>query len=127
MRKAFLGICGAVLLAGVSASPAAAETLLGSRKVAYLSETDVIPVPGKQRFEAIRLCVARHAVRLRDVDVVYGNGAKDDIPFRRIIGAGECTRWADLRRRRRNIARIILRYDTFGNAGPRAVVTAYGR
>lgn len=127
MRRAFLSICGAALIAGASAGPAVAETVLGSRKVAYRSETDVIPVPGKRRFGAIRLCVARHAIRLRDVDVVYGNGAKDDIPFRRIIGAGECTRWADLRGRRRDIARIILRYDTYGDAGPRAVVTAFGR
>ena len=127
MRKAFLGVCGAALLAGVTAGPAVAETVLGSRKVAYRSETDVIPVPGKRRFGAVRLCVARHAVRFRDVDVVYGNGAKDDIPVRRIIRAGECTRWVDLRGRRRNIARIVLRYDTFGDAGPRAIVTVYGR
>ena len=127
MRKVILGLCGAALLSGLTAGPAVAETLLGSRKVAYLSETDVIPVPGKRRFGAIKLCVTRHAVRFRDLDVVYGNGGKDDISVRRIIRASECTRWANLRGRRRNIARIILRYDNYGNAGPPSVVTAYGR
>ena len=117
----------AMAISATLVAPANAETVLGSRKVAYKSETDVIPVPGKKRFRAVRLCVSNHAVRFRDVDVVFGNGGRDDKAVRRVIPAGECTRWMDLRGGARNIRRIVLRYDTYGDKGARAVVTAFGR
>ena len=87
----------------------------------------MIAVPGKQRFGSIRICVKRHAVHFRDLDVVYANGGKDDLPVRQVIPAGECTRWIDLRGGQRNIRRIVLRYDTWGNSGPRALIEAWGR
>ena len=124
--KRMIGFAAAVLVA-LTGWAARAEQVLGAKVVAYGSETDVIPVPGKKRFGAIKICVHDHAVRFRDLDVVYGNGGKDDIPVRRVIPKGDCTRWVDLRGPRRNIRRIVLRYDTYGNAGPRAKITAWGR
>ena len=127
MRKFLLALAAVSTFAIGAAAPAVAEDVLGSRVVAHRSETDVIPVPGKQRYSAIRICVKRRAVRFRDLDVVYGNGGRQDLAIRRLIPAGECTRWINLLGKRRDIRRIVLRYDTFGDRGPRAVVTAYGR
>lgn len=44
-----------------------------------------------------------------------------------MINPGECTRWINLAGQRRNIARIVMRYDTLNNVGGQAVVTAFGR
>jgi len=122
------GIGALALAAAIGLSgPAHAVDVLGSREVAYGSDTDVISAPGTKRYGAVRLCVTRHAVRFTDVDVVFGNGGKQDVPVRRVIAAGECTRWVNLRGPRRNIARVVLRYDTYGDNGLRAVVTAKAR
>jgi len=123
--KLLAGAALAAMLA-IPATPASAE-LLGTRVVAYGSETDVIRVPGTTRYSAIKICVYDHAVRFRDLDVVYANGGRDDLPLRRVISAGDCTRWIDLRAGRRDIRRIVLNYETWGNSGPRAKITAQGR
>ena len=129
MRKAMVDVGVAILMLVGLASPASAQqvTLLGSRTVADLSETDVIPVPGGQGFSSIRLCVAQRAVRFRDLDIVFANGASQDASIQRRIGPGDCTRWIDLAGERRNVARIVMRYDTLRNVGVQGVVTAFGR
>lgn len=122
-----MGIAALVVAAVIGLGAPAQADILGTREVAYGSETDVIGAAGPKRYGAVRLCVSRHAVRFTDVDVVFGNGGKQDVAVRAVIPAGECTRWINLRGPRRNIARVVLRYDTYGNAGPRALVTAEAR
>jgi len=122
-----LGVLTVVAVLAIGAAPSLAETLLGSRTVAYNSETDVIQVPGAARYRSVRFCVVQRAVHFRDLDVVFRNGGQQDLQVRSVIPAGDCTRWINLRGPRRNIARIVLRYDTLDNSGPRAVVRAYGR
>lgn len=117
----------AALLVALPPLPALAATLLGTRTVAYGSDTDVIPVPGAARYHGVRLCVAERAVEMVDVDVHFANGGHQDIALRAVIPAGECTRWVDLDDPARNITALVLRYSTYGNAGPRAAVTAWGR
>ncbi len=126
LAKSIAAAAVAMTAAGTAAS-AAAEDYLGTRVVAYGSETDVIEVPGPKRFTAIKLCVSDRAVHFRDLDVVYGNGARDDLKLRVVIPKGDCTRWIDLRGGDRNIRRIVMKYDTLPNTGPRAKVTAFGR
>lgn len=117
----------ALALVAGGAAPAAADDFLGSRTVAYLSEWDAIEVPGSTVYTAIRLCVADHAVQFTDLNVIYANGGHDDLPVRLVVPAGECTRWIDLRGGRRDVARVTMRYDTWGNAGPRATISVFGR
>ena len=126
MISRILTVMVGLALAAIVATPASAE-LLGTRVVAYGSETDVIRVPGATRYSAIKICVYDQAVRFRDLDVVYANGGRDDLPLRRVIPAGDCTRWIDLRGGRRDIRRIVLNYETWGDSGPRAKITAQGR
>jgi len=124
----FHKLCMTALVAGLlTASPVAAADFLGERIVSYGSETDVIQVPGTKRYKSIRLCVKQHAVRFRDLDVVFANGGKQDIAVKQVVAKGKCTRWINLRGPKRDIRRIVLRYDTFGNSGPRALVMSYGK
>lgn len=121
-------LCLTALVAMTLPAPVAhANDFLGERLVAYNSETDVIPVPGAERYRSVRLFVKVHAVRFTDVDVIFANGGGQDIKMRKIIGPGDCTRWINLRGPRRDIRRIVLRYDTYGNNGPRALVQAFGK
>lgn len=116
-----------VAVAAFVALPAAADSFLGARIVADQSETDVINVGGNDRYQAVQFCVAQRAVHFRDIDVIFANGGHQDLPVRLLIGPGGCTRWIDLNGPRRDIAQIVLRYDTLINAGTQAVVVALGR
>jgi len=106
---------------------AQAADLLGTRTVNYGSETDVIVVGGPKTYRSVRICVHRHAVEFSDLDIIYGNGGHHDVAVRRVIPKGECTRWIDLKGPRRIVQKIVLRYDTWGNTGPRAMITARGK
>jgi hypothetical protein len=75
-------------------------------------DRDTVKVSDRYRFRAIRLCAERAPVAMRDLDVIYGNGRRDDINVRARIRAGTCTRALDLQGgRNREIERILLYYD----------------
>ena len=101
--------------------------VIGSREVADHLERDVISGRGDGRFRQIRICVAHRAVRFQDVDIVFGNGGRQDVRMRERIGRGECTRAIDLKGERRFIRRIIFRYETIRDRGRQARVTVFGR
>ena len=122
----FLAFAFACLGATLS-TPVSAETHLGSVMVRYNTDTDVIPVPSAVFYGAVRFCVSQSAVHMHDLDAHFANGGHQDLWVRAVVRAGECTRWIDLNGPRRNLTSIVLRYDTIGASGPRAVVSAYGR
>lgn len=101
--------------------------VLGSKAVDHNTETDIIAPPSKAWFKTIRLCVERRAVHFRDFDIVYGNGQKQDVAIKKIIRPGECTRNIDLIGKERHIDRIVMRYETLRDTGPKAHVTVSGR
>lgn len=113
---------------GAAASTAQAAELLGCRSVGFINDRDVIPV-GRQdgKFRAIQLRVQGNAIEMRDLAVVYGNGARDDLPVRSFIAAGGETRWIDLRGANRFIRRIELTYASRPNFRGQAEVCAFGR
>ncbi|MEM7189938.1 MAG: hypothetical protein AAF439_10035 [Pseudomonadota bacterium] len=123
----FLRAAALVLVASIVAPATAdARDLLGTKTVKLRAETDVVRTPGTQRYRSVQICVAQRAVRFGDLDIVFANGDKVDARVRNVIRAGDCTRWIDLPGARRDIRRIVLRYDTLGG-GKRAKVTAWGR
>ena len=128
MRKALFCAAGIALVSVFSATPSLAQKWvnLGSRSVADNTETDVIGASGAGPFRRIKLCVSRRAVAFKDLDVVFGNGGSQDLKIRRRIGPGQCTRAIDVKGGRRNIKRVIMRYETIRNKGPQAVVTVFG-
>lgn len=128
MFRAFAMVAGAsLLLVGMSAAQAQAWERLGSRMVSDKTETDSVSGVGEGRFSQVRLCVARRAVAFRDVDVVFGNGGKQDVKIRKRIGVGECTRAIDLKGNKRRVRRVVMRYETIRDKGPQAVVTVFAR
>ena len=66
---------------------------------------------GKRRYTQLRLCSLGAPIRLIDVDVVFGNGKRQDIQTRDLMEAGACTRPHDLQGDRRDIARMEVRYQ----------------
>jgi hypothetical protein len=100
---------------------------IGSRTVNHVLDRDTIPVTGNDRHRQIRLCVRTRAVRFFDVDVVFGNGGRQDVSIRRVIAAGGCTRVIDLEGRARNITAVIMLYRSEGRVRRPAIVDVFAR
>lgn len=102
--------------------------LLGSQKVGFIVDKDVIQV-GRQDgdFSKIKFVVKDNEVEFLDVDVVYGNGQKDDIKVRNKIRAGGETRAIDLQGGERFIKRVELRYRSKPSFKGQATVELWGK
>ncbi|MEO6198640.1 MAG: hypothetical protein ABIO68_01700 [Sphingomicrobium sp.] len=84
------------------------------------ADSDDIYLPGRQNVRAIKLCVSKAPLNLREVRVYFRNGAKQDVAMRQRLAPGSCTLRIDLKGngRDRDITRIRLRYDR-GDRGDR--------
>ena len=113
----------------IGAAPAQADAWqsLGSRVVSDAQERDSIFALFDGAVSEIKICVSNRAVRINDVDVVFGNGNRQDVSVRNRIGAGQCTRAIDLRGDERHIRRVVLDYRTANPIGQQAIVTVLGR
>ncbi len=129
MKFANLVAAAAAGLGVVAIVPAAqAAELLGCRSVGFINDRDTIPVGRSEgRFRAIKITVNGNAVDMRDLDVVYGNGANDDLQIRATIAAGGETRWIDLRGGGRAIRQVNMTYASRPNFRGQAQVCIYGR
>ena len=128
-RNLLMGI-GAVALGGLAAAPAEAATwyLLGKRRVNGLIDLDRINVgAGAGTFDKIRLHVTGNDLMIYDLDVRYGNGARDDISVRLLIPQGGYTRTIDLRHSDRFIRHVAFSYGKFANGRGATWVELYGR
>ena len=87
----------------------------GWRTIGYKTvdgrDTDTIFLPGRSRQRAIRVCAMNAPLHLRDFDVRFANGARQDVNTRAVLRPGTCTRAVDLRGNRRDIASVRLRYE----------------
>lgn len=127
MRKmTMLGLASAAFLLAAGSAPAQAWEYLGSRTVGFAVDRDAISARGEGAFRRIRLCVEGNAIEMFDLDVVFGNGGRQDVQVRDIIRPGTCTRAIDLRGRARNIRRVVMVYRSIPNFRGQAVVNLYG-
>jgi hypothetical protein len=85
-------------------------------------DTDTIYAPGNTRQREIRLCSLNAPLRLRDFDVRFANGGRQDVNTRAVLPAGRCTRAIDLKGNRRDIQSVRLRYEPFRRGFGRPVV-----
>ena len=85
-------------------------------------DSDTINLPGRTRQRAIRLCAMNQPLRLRDFDIRFDNGRRQDVNTRAVLPAGRCTRAIDLRGNRRDIAQVRLRYEPIYRSWQRPVV-----
>lgn len=102
--------------------------LLGTQKVGFLVDKDVIQV-GRQDgdFSKIKIVVKGNEVEFKDVAVVYGNGQRDDIPVRNRIRAGGETRAIDLKGGERFIKRVEFVYASKPSFKGQATVELWGK
>ena len=126
MRTLILTAAGAAA-ALTAAMPAAAQQWrwndAGWRTIGYTRvdgrDSDTIRLPGFTRQRAIRLCAMNAPLRLRDFDVRFADGGRQDVNTRAVLPAGRCTRAVDLRGNRRDIESVRLRYEPIRRAGVR--------
>jgi hypothetical protein len=85
-------------------------------------DSDRINLPGFTRQRAIRLCAMNAPLRLRDFDIRFANGGRQDVNTRAVLPAGRCTRAVDLRGNRRDIESVRLRYEPIRNSRYRPIV-----
>lgn len=125
-RTLILAATGAVA-ALTAAMPADAQQWRwderGWRTIGYARvdgrDSDRINLPGFTRQREIRLCAMNAPLRLRDFDIRFANGGRQDVNTRAVLPAGRCTRAVDLRGNRRDIASVRLRYEPISRAGIR--------
>ena len=127
----FLTLAAATAAATVVAmAPASAQQWRwnenGWRTIGYTRvdgrDSDRINLPGVTRQRAIRLCAMNQPLRLRDFDVRFANGGRQDVNTRAVLPPGRCTRAVDLRGNRRDIASVRLRYEPITRSWQRPVV-----
>ena len=117
---------GVSTLAVLAATPVSAQS--GNwRTVAFKTvnggtDVDRINVPGGRRWHQVRLCVFNAPLRMRDFDIRFDNGQRQDVRVRQRIAAGRCTRNVDLNGRVRDIDWIRLKYERIARGYARPVV-----
>jgi hypothetical protein len=129
MKRRFALATLAALAVGV-AVPAYAQqwVLLGSRSVATAVDHDTIPVTaGMGTFDRIQLRVVGNGLFIYDLDVLYGNGAREDISVRLHIPQGGQTRVIDLRGGARVIAAVTMTYERPADGDGETVVQVWGQ
>lgn len=126
MLTAGLGLAVGALLAATPASAQGRWELLGTRSVGFHIDRDTVGGRGQGRFSVIRLCVGNNAVHFRDVEVVFANGERQQLPVNAFVRPGSCTASLDLRGEARRIDHVNMVYNSVPNFRGRAVVSVYG-
>lgn len=130
MTRAFLLAAATAAATFVAVAPASAQQWRwndrGWRTIGYTRvdgrDSDRINLPGRTRQREIRLCSMNQPLRLRDFDVRFANGGRQDVNTRAVLTPGRCTRAVDLRGNRRDIASVRLRYQPITRSWQRPVV-----
>jgi hypothetical protein len=100
---------------------------IGFKTVSGRVDNDRINVDGNTRFTQVRLCVFNAPLAMRDFDIRFENGRKQDVSVRQRIAAGHCTRNIDLVGNRRDIDTIRLRYSPIRSGWTRPLVRVQAR
>ena len=128
-RMIILATAGAV--AALVAAPALAQSrnwrTIGFKTVSGSTDVDRINVPGGRRWHQVRLCVFNAPLRMRDFDIRFDNGQRQDVRVRERIGAGRCTRNIDLNGRVRDVDWIRLKYEPIRRGFTRPLVRLQAR
>jgi hypothetical protein len=85
-------------------------------------ETDTIFLPRHVRVREVRVCTRRAALHLRDFQIRFDIGRRQDVNTRSVLAPGSCTRAVDVRGHRRDVRSIRLRYAPIISIGHRPTV-----
>jgi hypothetical protein len=117
------------LAATLAATPLAAQNweLLGTRRVSFRAEKDIIPVTGQEgRFKALMLEVEGGNLEMYNIRVVFGDGSGFSPETRLEFRQGSWSRYIDLPGDARVIRRIEFLYRSELRRG-HATIKVYGR
>jgi hypothetical protein len=88
---------------------------IGETTVDFKNDRDVVSVMGADRFAAIRFKVTDASLDLKDLEVYYESGDKQDIQVRTPITKGAESRVIDLNGGERSLQKIVFVYSTVPN------------
>ena len=101
---------------------------LGTRKVDFKLDRDVIPVGVRDgRFKKLKIKVTGGALNLHKMVVHYGNGSVDNIPLRHQFTRRSGSRVIDLKGNKRVIKKVVFVYDSKNYSRRKARVHLYGK
>ncbi len=123
---AWLALAGAIAALSPFAAAAADWEHIGTQQADFKADRDEIKVRGNDKYKSIKLCVEVAPLRMKDLDLVYGNGEHQDIKVRADFQPGSCTRIIDLKGKKRNIDKVVMVYNRIRGNDP-AVVYVYAR
>ena len=114
MKRTMIMAASAAVATLVAAAPADARRGNDWRTVGYTQvngrDADTIRLPGTARYRQMRVCVFNGPIQMRDLDVRYRNGARQDVNVRELMRAGTCTRNIDLAGNRRDVTAVRVKY-----------------
>lgn len=112
----------------ISAQKRVRWELLGSRKVDFRLDRDVIPVTWREgAFDAIRIVVKDGALNMHRCIIHFENGEKQEVALRHQFRRGSASRLINLPGNKRLIEKIEFWYDTKNFSSEKATVFVYGR
>jgi hypothetical protein len=101
--------------------------MLGTKKVSFRTEKDVIPVGADEGvFKKVKLMVKKSGIHIKDMKIHFMNGDVIDVKVREIIPAGGETRAIDLPGRNRMIEKVVFWYESTKKNDKRATVILFG-
>lgn len=116
-----------IIFTGILLAQAPKWKTLGSRKVTFRTERDVINVGVLDGvFKRIKLTVHNSGVRMKDMKVHFRNGDVIDVKIRKVIPAGGETRIIDLPGKNRIIKKVVFWYESTKKNARRATVKLHG-
>lgn len=120
-------LAAAVAVFALTAGPGSAQQWGHWRTIAFKTvnggtDVDRINVRSNNRYRQVRLCVYKAPLRMRDFDIRFENGQRQDVRVRQLIGADMCTRNIDLHGDRRRIDWIRLKYERIARGMQRPLV-----
>ncbi|MFT3823719.1 MAG: hypothetical protein QM731_07350 [Chitinophagaceae bacterium] len=108
-------------------APPGTWQLLGTTMIRYTADRDVIIITGANAFRKLRFRVYDAPIEMINMEVIYDNGAPDNIPVNYAFPRGGYSRDISLRGAVRGIRRVNFVYRTIpGHSFQRAKVALYG-
>lgn len=103
-------------------------TKLGTKKVSYMLDKDVIHVGVKDgNFRSLKILVTGGSLHMHRMVVEYMNGSKEQIGLKHNFGPRQTSRIIDLAGGKRVIKDITFWYDTKNKSSKKAKVHVFGK
>ena len=78
-------------------------------------------------YRSLKFVVKKAPIFLKNINIIFGNGANKNVVFNKRFNAGQSTRIIDLPGNKRIIKKIKFNYKTINNGKGKAVMVAWGR